>query len=552
MAQAQRHLHIPNANSPQLLTRLLEMLARGVRSTRGLQEALGVEPRTVQYYSQAGQWLGLVDAEDHSALTPLGVEFVYAGPKQAEVYARAVWGQPLAAELLAAADGDVPAVDDILAAVFVAEPDLAPATARRRASAVRTLIAPAAGFRSVARAPKSVQLDLPLGLAPEGPQMPQVILGAGRDWNPDVYRYLLGALLDHGELSLGHVRALLDRAGATELPIGGYVDMALARGDAHRIEDRIVISDDAIARADLVDSTGSIILSDPGYRAYLDAAVEALSGDRHAEIKRDQHAARYRAWDQRVFGHALQPEQVREDLERVLLDRSLDSFPMAHAGSPQRVPVTAPFLDVWQQSNLVLACPPTLAQLQSGLAGVNRAFKQARQGRVPVGHPTLSDRPKATHGGLLHPGEPLPRSVPDTRSLRLRTLLCAPYPALLGALLLLHRLRPDRVDVVQRSAGWEVRWRGRRRGGLLSLLDAFGRSRGWAVSRRSGGLDAGVLIRSLEAVGIAWVGEKRVVLEEKFFGQLRRQPEELEVFEQLQPLAVALEDWLDASSTEEP
>ena len=31
------------------------------------------------------------------------------------------------------------------------------------------------------------------------------------EYDPDLYRYLLVALLDHGELTLGQVRALLDR-----------------------------------------------------------------------------------------------------------------------------------------------------------------------------------------------------------------------------------------------------------------------------------------------------------------------------------------------------
>ena len=133
-----RHVHAPNANSPQLLTRLLEMVARGVRSTRSLQETLGVGARTVQYYTQAGQWLGFLQTDGTATLTSLGLDYVYAGRRRSQVYAAAVWAQPLAAELLAGADGRLPSLDDVMAAVMVGEPELAPATARRRASAVRS------------------------------------------------------------------------------------------------------------------------------------------------------------------------------------------------------------------------------------------------------------------------------------------------------------------------------------------------------------------------------------------------------------------------------
>ena len=253
-------------------------------------------------------------------------------------------------------------------------------------------------------------------------------------------------------------------------------------------------------------------------------------------------------WDRRVFGHPLRPDQVRQDLERVLMDRSLASFPCARSTEPARTPVCEPFLDGWEEPNLAVCFPPYLAQLQGGLAAVNRILKTARQGTAEVSVPDLSARPVLVHGGLLHPQEPLPRSVPDNRSLRLRVLMCAPAPALVTAILLLHRLRPERVDVVRGADGWEVRWVRKKLGGLLALCDGFGASRGWAVAWRPGGLDAQTLVRSLEALGLAWVSGKRVVLDERFFGQLRRQPEEFEVFERLQPLAVAIEDWLEAQA----
>ena len=61
MTGATRADLIPNANRPAVLARTIELVARGLRTPRGLQEALGLDPRTVQYYLQAGAWLGLLE-----------------------------------------------------------------------------------------------------------------------------------------------------------------------------------------------------------------------------------------------------------------------------------------------------------------------------------------------------------------------------------------------------------------------------------------------------------------------------------------------------------
>ena len=81
---------LPEASSPQVLTRMLEGVSRGVRTTRGLQEALGVGVQTVRAYVNAAAWLSMVDQTDPVALSPLGLEYVYAGSKRPAVYARAV------------------------------------------------------------------------------------------------------------------------------------------------------------------------------------------------------------------------------------------------------------------------------------------------------------------------------------------------------------------------------------------------------------------------------------------------------------------------------
>jgi hypothetical protein len=543
-----RHLLVPNANSPELLTRLLDMVGRGIRSTRGLAEALDVEVRTVLYYTQAGEWLGLLDVDEDCALTPLGLEYVYAGEDRPRVYARAVWANPVVAELLAASDDKLPTVKAIAKAVSEIDPEMAPSTVRRRASAIRGLIAPAIG-QARARPPGDMrQMALPFGHSAPPATPPDLESVGTREFSPDAYRYLLSNLIDHGELSLHQVRGLLDRAGADSAPIGGYVDMALRRGDALRLGRSIIVTPAAAQRSELVGSTTSIILSDPVYRAYLDDCRLA-STDRHAAIRRDQIARRFRGWDERLLGKTIDPATLDVDLESVLLDRPLSAFPIAVPGARQGSHEPGPFLDRWAEADLLVACPPTLVQLQGGVAAVNRLLRTLRSNPEASRTPTVVDPHQATHGGLLHPGESPPRAVPDTRSLRARVLTNAPYVALCAALLLTHRRHPHELVVHRIHGRWSVRFAAQPRGPVLPLFDDFARSRGWAVVRRSaGGLPDAALFDALEALGIASTFGRQAVLDERFFAQLRSAPEESELHARMAPLVSALEDWLGATA----
>jgi len=532
-------LALPSANSPQLVARLVEALARGVRSSRGLQETLSLQAQTVRAYLHAAQWLGFVDHDGDPVLTPLGLAYAYAGRQRAHLYARAVWSIPVAAELLVGGDGRLPELDAVQRAVARAEPDLAGATLQRKASAVRSLLAPVVG-RPRPRASDEVVLQLGLPLTHAATATPPPRLGplGGGEYDPDAYRFVLSCLLDFGELTLGHVRRLLDLAQAPELPIGGCVDMAVSRGDAARVGDRLVATADAVLRRDLVDATPSVMLSDPLYRAYLDDAV-AAEHDRRAATRRDAAAPRFRAWDRRLFGHRLRPEHIAADLERVLMDRPLTAYPVAGSTRPPPAPVEEPFLDIWERPGLYVCLPPTLAQLQGGLPAVNRVLAKARRG--VVGMPDLSDRPTVHHGAILHPGEPLPRSVPDARTLRLRVLMHVPYLALLAALLWLHRLGPGTFEVKEAKQGWRVRVHRRDRGDLLAVLDRVATHRGWHPCRRvEGGLPAPILVAIAEVLGVASVVGKRLVLAERLFYQLDAEPEELEVAARLRPLAEAV------------
>jgi hypothetical protein len=542
MSAEPRRAAIPNANNPRLVRRVVGWIARGVRSSRGLQEVLGLELRTVQYYLNAAEWLGLVEAGPDRLLTPLGLGVAFSDDP-GRAYARAVWAQPFVAQLMTGRGRELPPVEDVVVAIARAEPDLAPATVRRRASSVRSLVAPALGPRR-RPAPRPEQLDLPLAPRAPGPP-PRLDPGVAADADPDVYRAVYGALLDHGELTLGQLRALLDRAGVSELPIGGYVRLAEERGDARKEGERLVIPPGGVHRRDVVRSTASIILSHARYRQWLDDRRAAAEGDRHAEIRCDQVAARFRAWDRRLLGRALDPGTLDADLGRVLLDRSVDSFPLTGDGGTPPAPVEAPFLDAWEQGGLLLALPPSLEVLRGGLAAVNARFQAARQGHAEVGLPDVSTRPVRVHGGLLHPGEPRPRSVPDQISLRLRLLMNAPYPALLAGVLLLHREAPEQLAVRRLRGTWHITRRGRPLGPVLPLFDAFAAHRGWIPCRRpSGGLPLDDLLAGLEAVGLLHLVERTVVLAERLFLRLRTAPEQMEVHHRLRPLADALEGWL--------
>jgi hypothetical protein len=505
---------LPSASSPQLLMHLVDMLARGVRSPRGLQEALGVDPRTVRYYVHAATWLGLATGGPQPRLTPEGLALAFAGHERRARYARGVRTHPFVVELLGHAAR--PGVDDVLRAVARHEPAAAASTVARKASALRGLLAPCLdpgedAWPELPDAASEDQLALPLGQhRPEVVEPPPARL-AGVSFGPDLLRVLLLALLEHGELSLGHVRALLDAAGAEEAPIGTYVEHLLARGDAARAGDRLVVTAGAVRRADVAASTAGVILSDAGWRAHLD------------DVRAGRSPGRWRPWDRRLLGHDADRITLDADLAEVLRDRSLAGHPVTD-GPAGHVPAAAPapFVAVWFHAGLVVSRPSTLAQLWEGPPGVNRHLRNARHRGDSVGPPTLGYRPEVAHGGLLHPGETPPRTIPDGTSLRQRLVACVPATTMATALLLAHRASPEALELRLRREGAEV-VRHRQVVGLLGdVLDSFGRSRGWIVARRpGGGLAEDQLVGLMVRTGLAVAAGSRLVLDEPVFASLR-------------------------------
>ena len=543
MTKKNSKINIPKANSPELLIRLIEAVARGIRTSRGLQEHLGIELAAVHEYMHAGEWFGFLETQGDVWLTPLGLEFAFAGNKQRTVYARAVWSQPFIQQCMAG-NAELPSTSELSQAIQALCVDWTPAKVTTHAKALRNLIAPGVQRASQRAKKPRVQLELPLAFVPDMDMQVDLSKLGTQDFEPEIYRYFLAHLIDYGELSLAHIRGLLDAASARSIPIGGILNMALERQDAVQVDQRLVVTQGAVSRREVTQSTESIILSDPMYRSFLSGILgeKELTSQSFASHRDHERILR---WHTRIFGGHKKPSVLRKHLEQLLIDRSLESFPLA--GSRGFIPTTLerPFLDVWENEALLIACPPSLKQLKGGLETVNRLFRHTQKGTDQTGIPDLTDRPIYFHGSLLHPGEPPPRNVPDTLSLRLRVLMNAPYLTMTAALLLAQRLDPKGASIRRVSGRWMVHYGSTDLGSLLPLLDQYAQSRNWIASRRSsGGLEATHLVDILESLQISAQIPSGVVLAERFFARLRTDIEEMEVYRQLRPLAETMMTFL--------
>jgi len=527
-------LTFPHATSPRMLTRLLEQVAAGHRRQRALGEVLGIEAPVLRSYLLAASWLGLLDLDDEPVLTRAGLVYIYAGARRHQALAATIAAHPVLGPL--GADGPIGA-DELARAVSAADPALAPRTVRKRALALRRLLGPGlrapvrvampppadalvdpdAELHEPARAPEQLSLGFSNDVAAPPPPLD---LRAGADDNPDVYTHLLRALLDHGELDPHQVRGLLDAAGGSHCGIGGYLAMATRRGDATRNGDVLVVSAGAAARRDLAESPVSVALSDPDFRRHLGELLAGRPGD----------TRRFRPWISRLF----QPGTVEENLERLLFGRRLTSFPLA--GNPgEPTPVYAdPFLASIDRRGLVVAFPSTLGLLAGGLGMVNQLLRGARQGTV-ARPPNALDRRVCVHGGLLHPGEPPVRVVPDMVSLRARALKNVPAFAILVALGLLDRRGVLKLKVYGPEVLIQTTAQRPRR--LDAVVDALGASRGWVVARSPTGPSWALLSEIAEALGLVVTAGSFLTLDETLFRKLGTDPEHRDLLEGLEPLA---------------
>ena len=544
---------IPNANNPRLLQRLVRLVASGIRKQRALADVLQIELRTVHYYTQAGEWLGLLATDKEVHLTPRGVEFAFAEARQRpKLYAHAVWSVPLVQALLSGR-GDLPDTDVIASFILENEPSMAPRTARRRATSLRGLVEPALRHRPSRARAKSQQLSFGFMNPTDDNEMSParrplrggVDLSAGTDQSPDVYARLLTALLDHGEITTGQLRALLDEMGARDCPLGGYIEMAIRRSDAVRQADRLVATAGAAKRRDFASDGVLTALTDPAYRAYI-GALMTPEPTPEGQRERQTMAKKFAAWDLRIFGQPLSEETVAEAIARPLVGRRLESLPVADSPGAPAIVTTAPFLDMVGARGLAIAFPSALVALSDGVSGVNEALTRIRNAPAGVRAPSPVDTRSSVHGGLLSPGETLPRSIPDNLTLRLRLLTHCPAFTLLTAMLLLDRQEAAKLRVIEDEHGPSVLWRKARMGGLLEVLERFSTAQGWMVIRPlSGGLRGTPLVNTGVAAGIVSRVGKRVVLNEQLFLRLQEDPEAHLTYDALLPLEDRLHAWLD-------
>ena len=558
---------VPNANDPTVLIRLIGLIAAGLRRREALAEVLDVELRTVNYYTQAGEWLGLLSTEGDVHLTPKGVELAFADPRRRlKLYAEAVWRNDFARALLAG-QRSLPDADTIARFIVEQEPGLASSTARRRASAVRSLLEPAFEHRPSRRKPQGTQLSLPFGLLQDQQAREEepVNLKAGLERSPDVYARLYRALLDHGELSTSQLRALLDRIGGGNCPLGPYAEMAVRRGDARRQGDRLIVTPGAVKRRELAEDGVLIALTDPDYRKWLSGLIARARGevqdpdesaggigarvDAAAIIAAREHARlgrRYATWDVRIFGHPLKPSSVRSALEHALPGR--DPLSLPGAGDPgSELPFEErPFLEALDVMGLPIALPSSLSAVAGGVATLNGELRRLRSGPANVRLPGPLDRRSRVHGGVLHPGEGLPRAIPDNQSLRTRLLNQTPALSMFAALLLMDRRVDLPLRIVDRGSGPLLRWSDTIVGPLVETLDAFSVAQGWTCSRplRSG-LDGATLEAAARALGICTRAGRRVIMEEALFVRLQEDVEARLTYEALLPLIGRLQAWLD-------
>ena len=509
----------PGSGDLRLLTRVLERIYSGVRRPRSLAEALDVELRVLNASLDAGEWLGVLTWDGDVQLTGRGLPIAMRGTRPGD--RRAAWADVIREHPFFSAHWP-PSPDALILATSAEEP--VPARARRKARALWRLSRP--GRTPAAPGPRQTTLAFPPPL-PASP--PKLDLRAGLDDNPDVYTLLLRALLDHGELAPAQLRAILDRAGGDRCGIGGYIAMAVRRGDARRLGDVLIVTPGAIRRADVAESPLTVALSDPEFRLQLLAHLSDGT----------PITSRFRPWVQRLFGDA----SVASGLTRVLFDRPLASVPVASDPGPEVEPPASGFLAAWRTgaptAGLAVAMPSSLRLLSGGLSALNRGLRaQVANAAAP---PTPLDRKLVVHGALVRPGETPPRAIPDGVSLRVRAVENAPAFSILVALGLLERRGRLRLRIagpdllVVTAATHRIDANGGM--GLGLLIRTLAHACGWY---HTAGLGWAEVAELAESILLVTRSGARVTLEEAFFHRLQTDPEHRALYEGLQPLAEAL------------
>ncbi len=498
----------PSSGNLRFLTQLLECVYTGVRRPRSLAAAVDVEVGRVTAALDTGEWLGVLSWDGDVQLTPRGVRIAASARK------KALWAELLLDHPFFVAH---PVLSPEILLELTAAEEPVPGRARRQARALWRIARTAR--QSLVPAPRQLQMEFPApGISPR----PALDLRAGLDDNPDVYSVLLRALLDHGEVSPSQLRAILDRCGGERCGIGGYLAMAVRRGDARRLGDVLILTPGAIRRADVADSPVTVALSDPELRMQILAHLADGT----------PISARFRPWLARLFGSAT----VSAGLTRVLFDRPLASVPVASDPGPDIDPEPVSFLASHDRRAIAVAIPSSLRQLTTGLSGMNRALR-AQLGQATT-LPTPVDRKLVVHGALLRPGEQAPRAIPDGVSLRLRAVQNAPAFAMIAAMGLLDRRGRVRIRAVADDLHLESpSRRGATPHGMGLLVRTLAHARGWYYTS---GISWAEVAELSDAIGLITTVGDRITLDESFFHRLQTDPEHRAVYEGLQPLAESL------------
>lgn len=513
-----------------LLLRVLALIGTGVRRPRGLAEVLDVDAARVEAALATAEWLALVHREGDAMLTPAGLSCALAGSARARAYAAALATHPAVHDIGQAPHGSE--IDALTSHLHRHHPQAADLP--RRARTLWRVLRPA--LRAPRRPHTPAQLGLDFTASPLPPR-PGLDLSAGTEDSPFVYALVLRTLLDHGELSPAQLRAVLDDHGGATCGIGGYLAMAVRRGDATRAGDILVVTRGAVQRRTLAESAVTVALSDPELRAWLVRRLAgAPAGGRYEPVLR-----------RLTPGASAEPTTLKRALDRLLFGRGLDSVPLA--GDPGALlPIVAePFLEAATRRGLSVAFPSDLALLGGGLAAINRMLRQTANEAAAVRLPSPADRRVAIHGGLLHPREAPPRIIPDLWSLRLRAVRMAPALALLAALGVLDRRGRFRLRL--RDGNVWLDTRGGRPQPVTTLIDRVAASRDWVLVTPPGPGDWAAQAAVAEQLGLmATVGD-RLTLDEPFFYRLQTDAEHRDAWEGLQPLVELLDGLLPRAET---
>ncbi len=551
---------VPAACSPRFLGRLLGLLGAGQVDTDTLARRLRCDPSVVAVSLEVAAWLGLLRpaaSRPGSAAAPRlsrrGLEFLYAGRRRRQVYSEALYANEIVRACLSGRAELPISAQAVLQILRQRAPDLPGSALEQRALALATLLEHSlkiSARRREHRPGSQLRLGFPRPRAPVTGYRLRVTAGHSVELeDPAAYRAVLQALLDEGELAVEQVGAVLRELGLPAAPAGVYADTAVRRGDASReqgqLVDQLVITPAAIRRRDLSDTVASVALSDPEYREYLAVLRDTAEGDPSAAARYGRLRTRFRIFDERVFGADQSPRQVAQAVGRLLRGRTLEGIPAAAPG-PHRLHQAhhRPFVELLDQPGLVLALPPSIELLVGGLAAVRQAL--ADQRRAPSASVGAFSPRLCVHGGLLHPGEPLPGGIPDKVTLRLHAIERVPHLAFLVALQLQQRVGRGRVGLHLRGERLRIRFRRRDLGPFLPLVDRLMEARGWSVSRRyRGGIGEPGLKDLAESLGISLQAGRAFTLHDDFFWRLRRQPEDRLLHDRLVPLGAWLDDQLE-------